>query len=99
MHRLRDLGDSLACSLLAIVLGSLFVATIILLVNPRFPVSVLLLSGGTAFIPTWTAALYIRRRSRRRSQQAADGRCARCGYDLRAHATGERRPECGTAVS
>ena len=26
------------------------------------------------------------------------GRCGRCRYDLRAHAKGERCPECGTAV-
>ncbi len=25
-------------------------------------------------------------------------RCVKCGYDLRAHAAGQRCPECGTVV-
>ena len=35
----------------------------------------------------------------RRSCRAASGRCLDCGYDLRAHAGGERCPECGAVAS
>jgi len=36
--------------------------------------------------------------SRRRQKWAAEGRCAACGYDLRAHQPGQRCPECGTPI-
>ena len=41
-------------------------------------------------------ACLIRRRRCRKRQQA--GLCPTCRYDLRAHAKGERCPECGTRV-
>ena len=41
----------------------------------------------------WFVGKTILVRRRRR-----DGRCRACGYDVRAHAKGDRCPECGTAV-
>jgi hypothetical protein len=35
-------------------------------------------------------------RTWRRTRRRRAGLCAECGYDLRAHAKGERCPECGT---
>jgi hypothetical protein len=35
----------------------------------------------------------------RREHRVSQGCCPACGYDLRAHAKGERCPECGTAVT
>jgi hypothetical protein len=43
-----------------------------------------------ATMPLTRLGLFIRRRRRK-----VEGRCAKCGYDLRA--TPERCPECGTA--
>ena len=55
-------------------------------------------------VPIWTAALALAvppalaARNRRRDKlRAAAGRCAACGYDLRASL--ERCPECGTVVT
>jgi hypothetical protein len=33
-----------------------------------------------------------------RLQQLSAGRCALCGYDLRAHKPGQKCPECGTEI-
>jgi hypothetical protein len=64
----------------------------------RFPVDIRvplwLVAGVLAALPTWYATGLIRSRHRKRQ-----GDCPTCGYDLRAHATGERCPECGTVVS
>jgi len=55
-------------------------------------------------VPLWAvaalsapAALASRVLARRAGRGVADGRCAGCGYDLRA--TPDRCPECGTAAS
>lgn len=49
----------------------------------------------TAALPV--TALVRRRRAHRRDARAARGRCAGCGYDLRA--SPQRCPECGLAVA
>ena len=36
---------------------------------------------------------------RRRRRVARVGLCGKCGYDLRAHAIGEKCPECGTVIA
>ena len=36
---------------------------------------------------------------RRHRKLAPVGLCSKCGYDLRAHATGDTCPECGTPVA
>lgn len=61
--------------------------------------------GIDVILPSWfLAALFailpavrIRGMLRDRKRHRA-GLCPTCGYDLRAHAAGERCPECGTAV-
>ena len=44
-------------------------------------------------------ALVLVARGRLSSRPARRGLCRSCGYDLRAHAKGERCPECGMAVA
>ena len=43
----------------------------------------------------WVARFNLRRRLERRR---GSGLCAQCGYDLRAHAPGQKCPECGLSV-
>jgi hypothetical protein len=61
-------------------------------------------SSHRFYFPHWLALLILAAvpasrawRARRRRRTIAAGRCARCGYDLRA--TPGRCPECGTATS
>ena len=49
----------------------------------------------TLFLP----AIWIMSRFDRSRRRARRGLCAKCGYDLRAHAPGSNCPECGTAVA
>lgn len=44
-------------------------------------------------------ALWVQARQRwKREDRRRAGRCANCGYDLRAHCPGQRCPECGEPV-
>jgi hypothetical protein len=57
--------------------------------------------GVIVLVPYWvvltlTAACPTAWLVRRRRRRLARGLCPTCGYDLRAHAPGERCPECGT---
>jgi hypothetical protein len=47
-------------------------------------------------LPFWFL-LFLRARNRTLARKR--GLCARCGYDLRAHQTGDKCPECGTPVT
>jgi hypothetical protein len=50
----------------------------------------------TALLPlAWCRVAWQRSRKRKWSRT---GRCAECGYDLRAHRPGQKCPECGTEV-
>jgi hypothetical protein len=53
--------------------------------------------GAAALLPICWAAPKLST-ARRRRQRRALGQCLRCGYDLRAHAPGDRCPECGAAA-
>ena len=61
----------------------------------RVPVAVILALSvvGVAFTNLSPISLYLRQRRRQRL-----GQCSCCGYDLRAHKSGDRCPECGTVV-
>jgi hypothetical protein len=50
-----------------------------------------------AALPAWW--MFRTRRRWRGEMRVEQGLCVRCGYDLRAHAKGERCPECGAANS
>jgi hypothetical protein len=45
-----------------------------------------------AAVPAWWFFLYLRRR------RTPAGHCPTCRYDLRAHAPGQKCPECGTVI-
>ena len=61
------------------------------------------ITSHAVYVPMWALALGCGvmpvvefRRRRWTRQRRAGGLCAQCGYDLRAHAAGEKCPECGT---
>jgi hypothetical protein len=65
-----------------------------LLFFPRFVVSYRIVAGAVIS----PAILWLAVRGRRLLKRITPpGLCPTCGYDLRAHAAGERCPECGTA--
>jgi hypothetical protein len=57
---------------------------------PLFPAGMFLVSGAVLGQWVW--------QTRRARRVARVGLCPKCGYDLRAHAAGQRYPECGTII-
>jgi hypothetical protein len=64
-----------------------------LIVRVPFLLVTLVLASPFALISTKRITRLLRKRSRRKR-----GRCSACGYDLRAHKSGDRCPECGTPI-
>jgi len=67
--------------------GDRFQDIIRILEIPAWSVAAVLLA-----LPTWMLVHYLRHR------QYPPGSCLKCGYDLRAHHTGDKCPECGTII-
>ncbi len=61
----------------------------------QFEVAYWLLLAPTLVLP---AIVLVRHRHRRRRYRESNNLCPTCGYDLRAHAAGDRCPECGTSI-
>ena len=87
--------------LVSVALCWALAAIVGLFVDQPTSVRAVLVCAAAATVPIVLAIVYFRggRRELVRMAREERGLCPSCGYDLRAHAPGERCPECGTPAA